>query len=163
MNKNMYCYLRWVWIQFPWLALNSASSAALKLRELRKEQELARREKATSDPTLLKGHYSSGNDDANGDLISAGDEIIVSKDNQAMLRLWNVKKSDPTIPVFKHSIHKRLAAIKPRYAQQLAYNHHCSKLHFHYMMLHAHPIVFIDSPYAFFCEYSNIECLLPRH
>lgn len=35
-------------------------------------------------------------------------------DSAMLLRVWNVKKSDPTIPVFVKSANRKLAAIKPR-------------------------------------------------
>jgi hypothetical protein len=31
-----------------------------------------------------------------------------------LLRIWNVKKSDPTVQVFSNSLNRRLAAVKPR-------------------------------------------------
>jgi hypothetical protein len=39
-----------------------------------------------------------------------------NSDSAMLLRVWNVKKSDPTVPVFVKSLNRRLAAIKPRCA-----------------------------------------------
>jgi hypothetical protein len=41
-------------------------------------------------------------------------EQIVDKDSMRMLRVWDVKKCDPTVPVFRYSMNRRLAAIQPR-------------------------------------------------
>jgi hypothetical protein len=40
-----------------------------------------------------------------------------NSDSAMLLRVWNVKKSDPTVPVFVKSLNRRLAAIKPRYVR----------------------------------------------
>ena len=42
-------------------------------------------------------------------------EQVVDKDSMRMLRVWDVKKCDPTVPVFRYSMSRRLAAIQPRY------------------------------------------------
>lgn len=39
LTSNLYVYLRWVWIQFPWIALHSAPDVATMLKHMRKEEE----------------------------------------------------------------------------------------------------------------------------
>ena len=45
---------------------------------------------------------------------SIGSSYGNNTDSAMLLRVWNVKKSDPTIPVFVKSANRKLAAIKPR-------------------------------------------------
>jgi hypothetical protein len=71
------------------------------------------------------GHHAAGTTGATGDHAaqehSGGDEPSLSSsyagnsDSAMLLRVWNVKKSDPTVPVFVKSLNRRLAAIKPRW------------------------------------------------
>jgi hypothetical protein len=71
------------------------------------------------------GHQPAGTTGATGDHAaqehSGGDEPSLSSsyagnsDSAMLLRVWNVKKSDPTVPVFVKSLNRRLAAIKPRW------------------------------------------------
>lgn len=79
--------MRWIWIQFPWLALNLA----------------ARTERPPNANDLL--------DDA------VEEESRHSNDHndyaKQLLRIWKVKKTDPTVQVFSSSANRRLASIKP--------------------------------------------------
>lgn len=90
---NLYLYLRWVWIQFPWLALHPAATVAV-------------REDAALDNTM---DGNEGNDEG----LMRG-ELMADESVKHLLRVWNVKKSDPTVPVFTSSLNRKLAAIKPR-------------------------------------------------
>jgi hypothetical protein len=87
----LYLYLRWIWIQFPWLALHPAATVAAKAD-------------AGVDvvPDVTDGSAESVND------------LVVDDSVKHLLRVWNVKKSDPTVPVFTNSLNRKLAAIKPR-------------------------------------------------
>lgn len=89
-SSKFYLYLRWIWIQFPWLALNFAA----KLNGI----------ESNSDVKEL--------DDFNGE--TANEAIDSNEATKHLLRVWNVKKSDPTIAVFNPSLNRKLAAIKPR-------------------------------------------------
>jgi hypothetical protein len=53
---------------------------------------------------MMKGSGVGGN----------SNEQVVDKDSMRMLRVWDVKKCDPTVPVFRYSMNRRLAAIQPR-------------------------------------------------
>jgi hypothetical protein len=64
------------------------------------------------------GMGGTGGTAAGGDETAEGGEHSMSygdnSENAMLLRVWNVKKSDPTVPVFVNSANRRLAAIKPR-------------------------------------------------
>lgn len=89
--SNFYLYLRWIWIQFPWLALNQAAGQESSIKHLHDLHDFEHQEdenNSTSDHSL--------------------DSI------KHLLRVWHVKKTDPTLQVFQNSLNRRLAAIKPR-------------------------------------------------
>eukprot|EP01038_Epipyxis_sp_PR26KG_P006095 gene6095-8399_t len=101
-NSYLYPYLRWMWIQFPWLALHPA---------------------ATVIPIGNNMVQHDGDDDHdNNNSSSHGSHEYQSihhahhmnSDNDRLLKIWKAKKNDPEIPVFQNSIHKKLASIKPR-------------------------------------------------
>ena len=60
---------------------------------------------------MMKG---SGGGGGGGGGVGHSNEQIVDKDSMRMLRVWDVKKCDPTVPVFRYSMNRRLAAIQPR-------------------------------------------------
>jgi hypothetical protein len=39
LSSNLYPYLRWIWIQFPWIGLHSAPDVAMALKQQRIEEE----------------------------------------------------------------------------------------------------------------------------
>jgi hypothetical protein len=57
------------------------------------------------------GEHAAGHDGDEPSLASFAN----NSDSAMLLRVWNVKKSDPTVPVFVKSLNRRLAAIKPRF------------------------------------------------
>ncbi len=89
-SGNLYLYLRWIWIQFPWLALYPAATVAMKAN-------------ASADAT----DSNDGNEDI-------GNEAVLDESMKDLFRVWNVKKSDPSIAVYTSSLNRKLAAIKPR-------------------------------------------------
>jgi len=150
LQSRMYVYLRWLWVQFPWLALHSARSVGVHVRKLRYENKHKYDVSASS--TTRKDnegidsgernlgsrgalHLNSSSTNFNSSsLVDNGgggggqmmkgsggggggghsNEQIVDKDSMRMLRVWDVKKCDPTVPVFRYSMNRRLAAIQPR-------------------------------------------------
>lgn len=65
--------------------------------------------------TTMSTHAAAGEQTAGHE----GEELSLASfannsDSAMLLRVWNVKKSDPTVPVFVKSLNRRLAAIKPR-------------------------------------------------
>ena len=121
--SNFYLYLRWIWIQFPWLALHLAATV--------------------NSPTTGAGDHfdteylktisiegdGAGNDDA---LAAQG----IHDPAKHLLRVWNVKKADPSVQVFANSLNRKLAAIKPRTSLttslernvNVSYNNLCDEL-----------------------------------
>jgi hypothetical protein len=98
--KNLYPYLRWVWMQFPWLALHPAASLAL--------QDLA-----AGSTGMDSGTYGDSGEDGQvpggpGFQSAAGDE------NVRLQRIWNCKKSDPTVPIISKSTSRQAASLKPK-------------------------------------------------
>lgn len=105
-NSNFYLYLRWIWIQFPWLALHLAATV--------------------NSPTRNGGHSDMFHYSGEMDYLKTGSHADdnQSEDNLAaqgihdpakhLLRVWNVKKADPSVQVFSNSLNRKLAAIKPR-------------------------------------------------
>ncbi|RYH32333.1 hypothetical protein EON65_00710 [archaeon] len=91
-SGNLYLYLRWIWIQFPWLALHPAATVAIKNAQ-------------------ANDQLAFTTDESNEEI---GDIGIADESTKHLLRVWNVKKSDPTVPVFQSSLNRKLAAIKPR-------------------------------------------------
>jgi hypothetical protein len=142
LSSNLYLYLRWIWIQFPWIGLHSAPEVALRLREIRADEEKHRYDQKDKKGGKLGGTGSlggltggggggsqtgtggvgAGNSTATEPLVlepieenmMGGNYAAANADSAMLLRVWNVKKSDPTIPVFVKSANRRLAAIKPR-------------------------------------------------
>lgn len=141
----MYLYLRWIWIQFPWLGLHPAAAVAVMLRAHKQEEEgkysgnLAGasfseeaeklRKAATTKPSTAAASMTGDKitdslnipiDNNNSGALKFKRASATNNDNERLLRVWNVKKSDPTIPVYHSSINRKLAAIKPRYAIPLS-------------------------------------------
>eukprot|EP01034_Spumella_vulgaris_P021817 gene21817-27886_t len=97
-KSNLYPYLRWIWMQFPWLALHPAMNVG-----------------AGGDSTSqLSGELHDATTPGHSAGRTAEADFITNSDNARLMRVWNVKKSDPTVPVFETSQNRKLAAIKPR-------------------------------------------------
>lgn len=97
-ESNLYCYLRWVWMQFPWIALFPAASLSSEANSY------VNRQNSYLDSM---DYNSTGNE--NGVL-----NIPTNSDQERLLRIWKVKHTDPSIPVFQNSTNRKLAAVKPR-------------------------------------------------
>ncbi len=83
--------MRWIWIQFPWLALHLAATINAPTKTLLETDEF-------------------GN--TVGDPMEGIDAAMQEEKN--LLRVWNAKKTDPSVPVFTNSMNRKLAAVKPR-------------------------------------------------
>ncbi len=93
-------YLRWIWIQFPWLALHLAATVHSPTRSINEfEGDLMR----SMSHAELEGSGEGGT-------LTPG----LNDPAKHLLRVWNVKKSDPSVQVFTNSLNRKLAAIKPR-------------------------------------------------
>lgn len=89
---NLYLYLRWIWIQFPWLALHPAATVIFADK---------------NDDLNMTNDFGDGEEEEN-------EGMVVDDSVKHLMRVWNIKKSDPTVPVFTSSLNRKLAAIKPR-------------------------------------------------
>eukprot|EP00981_Chlorochromonas_danica_P014262 scaffold7649_cov165-Ochromonas_danica.AAC.2 len=89
---NLYLYLRWIWIQFPWLALHPAATVIFADK---------------NDDLNTTNDFGDGEEEEN-------EGMVVDDSVKHLMRVWNIKKSDPTVPVFTSSLNRKLAAIKPR-------------------------------------------------
>jgi hypothetical protein len=141
--SSFYLYLRWIWIQFPWLALHlaatvhattsgpgssSASSSLLKgtvgdgsltggdhhhafgfplHNNIPLSSSLTR---TNATPVVATGGGGDGEEEDAASLEAQGIHDPVKH----LLRVWNVKKADPSVQVFSNSLNRKLAAIKPR-------------------------------------------------
>jgi len=106
-GKNLYPYLRWVWMQFPWIALHPAASLA----------------SVDSHPPAHNGSISmesSGEMGEDGMPLPQSYQGPTTNENERLLRVWNCKKTDPTVPVFQKSAHRQVASLKPRLLTSLS-------------------------------------------
>ena len=90
----MYPYLRWIWMQYPWIALLPAANLN------------------NSDNAQLDDNDNSHNLEALENEQSF--QSFTASDNARLLRVWNLKKSDPTLPVIIKSKSRQLGTLKPR-------------------------------------------------
>jgi hypothetical protein len=83
-------------MQFPWLALLPASNLATNVNN-------------SQNDSLFD---AVDNDGIAGQL--QGLQGVTASDNARLLRIWNCKKSDPTVTLFQKSQSRQLASLKPR-------------------------------------------------
>ena len=116
-NSHLYLYLRWIWIQFPWLALMHAGTCVPG---------------PTASAAMQKRNQSAyGNSlfDVNGSLNSMGEvvanvaggqltdgagdfaDLTLTNEKNNGRRFWTVKKADPTVALFEYTQPKRAANI----------------------------------------------------
>ena len=116
-NSHLYLYLRWIWTQFPWLALMHAGTCVPG---------------PTASAAIQKRHQSAyGNSlfDVNGSLNSMGEmvanavggqqtegagdfaDMTLANEKNGGRRFWTVKKADPTVALFEYTQPKRTANI----------------------------------------------------
>ena len=103
-GKKLYAYLRWVWIQFPWIALHPAGSIALN-----DTGGLA----SAAESMAFSGEI--GDDGLPITATSESYQGPTTNENERLQRVWNCKKTDPSLPVFQKSASRQVAALKPRY------------------------------------------------
>jgi len=155
-NSNLYPYLRWIWMQFPWLALHpaatlhvaqnnaavgSATSQENESNMKNNHNNFNNNNKSKEDiffdakksPLENKNFFNFNDDDDDshkknmngnnnnssslpllGNTMGLFTDLPSNSDNDRLLRLWKVKKSDPSVPVFKNSVYRQLAAVKSR-------------------------------------------------
>ena len=92
-NARYYYYIRWFWIQFPWIALDYAFSTATNA-----QKGLDTPNVGTVIPEVAV------------DLVAP--QTKKTTKGTGMQRYWEVKKQDPTVVVIHHTDNRKNAAIK---------------------------------------------------
>jgi hypothetical protein len=120
-TSKYYFFLRWIWISYPWLALHSAATLCSKTASSATADQfpntgLQSTSEKGSKP--LESDHADGTHDPFGDMAHAtdgfsGGAAMKTDPSNHLLRVWNVKKADPTVQVFSKSLNRKLAAIKP--------------------------------------------------
>ena len=103
-GKNLYPYLRWVWMQFPWIALHPAATLAT----------LDGHPPAHNGNVSMETSSEMGEDGLPNHAQLQNYQGPTTNENERLLRVWNCKKTDPTIPLFHKSAHRQVASLKPR-------------------------------------------------
>jgi hypothetical protein len=146
-QRNLYPYIRWVWMQFPWMALHPASKwsgsgcnydlsgdgfngGGSQIGAITNGGSssgggggggggaatggLAKIGGAKDDAAL--DHNSNTLNALTGAAMSKRDmsKSLTASDNKRLLRVWNIKKSDPTVLLFEKSEARRTASLKPK-------------------------------------------------
>lgn len=116
LSGNYYCYLRWMWVQFPWLGLQRTLDVGSILDIGGLSSVLAAVAAGHGKVKIRDGALSE--DEAN--LLAAEGEpgnSAASKAKKNSLavarstRLWDVKKSDPSVPLFLPSSFRKNASV----------------------------------------------------
>lgn len=118
LEGQMYYYKRWIWMQFPWMALEQAAEmSAVASRNLKAEHRKHHRGSKSD----LSGSIEESTDYMDGDVYGLGatDEVgegdeINAKDhmNEHMRRFWTVKKHDPSHSLVEYTTHRKAAQVK---------------------------------------------------
>ncbi len=116
-HSKLYVYTRWIWMQFPWLALDPAAKVGLAMNIAGVTLPSLPPGKPGQDSAANKtgaGKSLAVEQEESRELSKSESQIIAERDNARMMKIWNNKKSDPTLPVFNYSKTRVLAAVKPR-------------------------------------------------
>jgi hypothetical protein len=115
-GSNLYLYLRWMWIQCPWLALMHAGTAVPGPTA---KAALGRTDAAACNSLFSEGSLAGVGVTADAlgfPLDGTGPSGGLSgsgrgSDKGRGRRFWTVKKADPTVPLFEYTLPKRTANI----------------------------------------------------
>ena len=123
---KIYFFLRWIWVQFPWLALNNTVEVGSVcnggLASVLAAYAAGARGRGRAGPKEITNTGGEGgandlasieNGESTGDMKGAAGSM--SAKNAAIARstrLWDVKKNDPTIHVIHNSDSRKNAGIK---------------------------------------------------
>jgi hypothetical protein len=102
LDGKFYYYIRWIWTQFPWLALDSASSAAEKYN---------RNKKTIKNVTRADMDASSNQEVTNeqGSMVKTNNQVETHHFDR---RYWEVKKNDPVTKVIFRTEARKSSIIK---------------------------------------------------
>jgi hypothetical protein len=139
-TTRFYLFLRWVWVQLPWLALYPAANLFKTGQRGNPDHEMCTvvaggkgsgigdsadhnhspgHHNASANTATTTGNPNSNNKSSSSSVSSDSDRPTIaapglgSDPSKHLLRVWNAKKADPTIQVFQKSLNRKLAAIKP--------------------------------------------------
>ena len=117
-NSHLYLYLRWIWTQFPWLALMHAGTCVPGPTA---SAAMHKRHQSAFGNSLFDGNNGSlnsmgeiANNAVGGQLTDgAGDfaDMTLANEKNNGRRFWTVKKADPTVALFEYTQPKRTANI----------------------------------------------------
>lgn len=118
LENQMYYYNRWIWMQFPWMALEQAAemsaNASRNLKaEHRKNHRGSKGELGASEVEsidYIDGDVygiGPGDEDGDGNEATAKDHM-----NEHTRRFWSVKKHDPSQSMVEFSEHRKSAQVK---------------------------------------------------
>ena len=121
---NIYYYLRWIWIQFPWLALNKTVEVGSVcevggLASVLAAYAAGARGRGRSGPpvaAIADRDEMVYDEDPDGAQSGSGSvSFAKGQKNLAIARstrLWDVKKNDPSKPVFENTESRKQAFVK---------------------------------------------------
>jgi len=120
-NSRLYLYLRWIWTQFPWLAMAHAAVAVPGPTLAASAGPGSRLGSAFGAAAFGLGSTTDGSlSDTNGggfpvteggvDGAGRRGGATTGKGDKSR-RFWEVKKADPTVPLFEYTLPKRQAAL----------------------------------------------------
>lgn len=98
---NYYPFIRWMWIQFPWISLDQASKSTSKMKSKQSKSQ------------TVKGSGAAGGDQAvemegsDSQLLS-----ISTREHISERRYWDVKKMEPGTSIVKHTQSRKTAALR---------------------------------------------------
>jgi len=102
LDGKFYYYIRWIWTQFPWLALDSAANAAEKYN---------RNKKTIKNVTRAETDASSNQETTNeqGSMVKTNNQVETHHFDR---RYWEVKKNDPVTKVIFRTEARKSSFIK---------------------------------------------------
>jgi len=104
-DRHFYYYIRWIWTQFPWLALDHAASASEKYNRNKKTNKNASAKEALLDASSIV------------EATTTNEVALVTKSSKQGehhfdRRYWEVKKSDPVIKLINRTESRKSSFIK---------------------------------------------------
>lgn len=122
LETQLYHFKRWIWIQFPWMALEHAAEMATKasyrLKSVhgRHKKSTKRLEGSTGSSSTAGGDYefeiAEFYDSGKRNRSTDGSVDVKGHMNEHMRRFWGVKKHDPSHSLFSSTASRKSAQIR---------------------------------------------------
>ena len=109
LSGNFSCYLRWMWVQFPWFALQRTLDVGSIVEVGGLSSVLAA---VAAGNGKVKATMGSLVEDDFADNMATTKAVKNATAVARSTRLWDVKKSDPSVPLFLASESRKNASIK---------------------------------------------------